>query len=233
MCHPIGGCGSPRVPSGWLRPQQRSRHASRARIALLPRPRLDSHRALGALRGSKYILITRACSPTPLRGDKIARILKHRFGSKALPTYYGGAADAQPVRRSEDKETRNMRKLVVGTFVTLDGVMQAPGGPNEDRDSGFQHGGWLVPYLDEKFGEIMTEWTKRADGDDGWGQRFGWPNLLAHGAEAPGGRVGTGAFFDQPGAERGQGCDRFVDRCGSAGLASDLRFEGRYILLHP
>lgn len=56
-----------------------------------------------------------------------------------------------------------MRKLVVGTFVTLDSVMQAPGGPNEDRDGGFQHGGWLVPYLDEKFGEIMTEWTKRAD----------------------------------------------------------------------
>jgi dihydrofolate reductase len=55
-----------------------------------------------------------------------------------------------------------MRILVVGTFVTLDGVMQAPGGPNEDRDGGFQHGGWLVPYFDEKFGEIMTEWTKRA-----------------------------------------------------------------------
>ena len=56
-----------------------------------------------------------------------------------------------------------MRNLVVGTFVTLDGVMQAPGGPNEDRDGGFQHGGWLVPYFDEKFGEIMTKWTKRAD----------------------------------------------------------------------
>lgn len=55
-----------------------------------------------------------------------------------------------------------MRKLVVGTFVTLDGVMQAPGGPDEDREGGFQHGGWLVPYFDEKFGEIMTEWTKRA-----------------------------------------------------------------------
>ena len=55
-----------------------------------------------------------------------------------------------------------MRKLVVGTFLTLDGVMQAPGGPDEDRDGGFRHGGWLVPYFDEKFGEIMTEWTKRA-----------------------------------------------------------------------
>jgi dihydrofolate reductase len=55
-----------------------------------------------------------------------------------------------------------MRKLVVGTFVTLDGVMQAPGGPDEDREGGFRHGGWLVPYFDEKFGELMAEWTKRA-----------------------------------------------------------------------
>ena len=55
-----------------------------------------------------------------------------------------------------------MRRLVVGTFTTLDGVMQAPGGPDEDRDGGFRHGGWLVPYFDEKFVEIMTDWTKRA-----------------------------------------------------------------------
>ena len=55
-----------------------------------------------------------------------------------------------------------MRKLVVGTFVTLDGVMQAPGGPDEDRDGGFQHGGWMVPYFDDKLLGIMTEWTKRA-----------------------------------------------------------------------
>jgi len=40
--------------------------------------------------------------------------------------------------------------------------MQAPGGPDEDRDGGFQHGGWLVPYFDEKFVEIMTDWSKRA-----------------------------------------------------------------------
>ncbi len=55
-----------------------------------------------------------------------------------------------------------MRPLVVGAFTTLDGVMQAPGGPDEDRDNGFQHGGWLVPYFDEKFVQIMTEWTTRA-----------------------------------------------------------------------
>jgi dihydrofolate reductase len=55
-----------------------------------------------------------------------------------------------------------MRKVVSGTFVTLDGVMQAPGGPNEDHEGGFRHGGWLVPYFDEKFGAIMTEWTTQA-----------------------------------------------------------------------
>src|SRR4030065_500240 len=63
---------------------------------------------------------------------------------------------------SAQREIRDMRKLVVGTFLSLDGVMQAPGGPNEDRDGGFHHGGWLVPYFDEKFGNIMTEWTIRA-----------------------------------------------------------------------
>ena len=54
------------------------------------------------------------------------------------------------------------RKLVVGTFLTLDGVMQAPGGPEEDRSGDFQHGGWLVPYFDETIGEVMDEWVGRA-----------------------------------------------------------------------
>jgi dihydrofolate reductase len=55
-------------------------------------------------------------------------------------------------------------KLVVGTFVTLDGVMQAPGGPEEDRSGGFAHGGWLVPYFDDMMGQVMTEWIRGADG---------------------------------------------------------------------
>lgn len=42
-----------------------------------------------------------------------------------------------------------MRKLVVSSFVTLDGVIQAPGGPDEDRSGGFAHGGWTVPYWDD------------------------------------------------------------------------------------
>ena len=48
-----------------------------------------------------------------------------------------------------------MRKLVVTTFLTLDGVMQAPGGPEEDPDENFAYGGWSFNYFDETMGEIM------------------------------------------------------------------------------
>ena len=48
-----------------------------------------------------------------------------------------------------------MRKLLVTTFVTLDGVTQAPGGPDEDRSGGFAHGGWSVTYWDDVMMETM------------------------------------------------------------------------------
>jgi dihydrofolate reductase len=48
-----------------------------------------------------------------------------------------------------------MRKVIVLSFVSLDGVMQAPGGPEEDESGGFKYGGWTVPYFDEKAGEEM------------------------------------------------------------------------------
>jgi dihydrofolate reductase len=50
-----------------------------------------------------------------------------------------------------------MRKLVVNTFLTLDGVMQAPGGPEEDPTGGFTHGGWSVSYWDDQMGQEMGE----------------------------------------------------------------------------
>jgi dihydrofolate reductase len=50
-----------------------------------------------------------------------------------------------------------MGKLVVNTFTSLDGVMQAPGMPEEDREGGFDQGGWQVPYFDEESGQVMAE----------------------------------------------------------------------------
>jgi dihydrofolate reductase len=54
-----------------------------------------------------------------------------------------------------------MRKLIVSEFMTLDGVMQAPGGKDEDRDGGFEHGGWTIPYwhddIGKSFGALMAE----------------------------------------------------------------------------
>ncbi len=56
-----------------------------------------------------------------------------------------------------------MRKIIVLSFITLDGVMQGPGGPEEDTSDGFKHGGWVTPYFDEAGGNEMDKQLKSAD----------------------------------------------------------------------
>jgi len=59
-----------------------------------------------------------------------------------------------------------MRKIIIQEFITLDGVMQAPGGPDEDTESGFEYGGWTAPYFhdaDQEANTIMGKWMKPAD----------------------------------------------------------------------
>ena len=56
-----------------------------------------------------------------------------------------------------------MRKLIVSEFVSLDGVMQAPGGKDEDRDGGFEHGGWTMPYWHDAIGESFDALMQGVD----------------------------------------------------------------------
>jgi len=56
-----------------------------------------------------------------------------------------------------------MRKLIVSEFVTLDGVIQAPGGKDEDRDGGFEHGGWTLPYWHDDIGKSFFALMEECD----------------------------------------------------------------------
>lgn len=56
-----------------------------------------------------------------------------------------------------------MRKLIVSEFVSLDGVMQAPGGKDEDRDGGFEHGGWTMPYWHDDIGKSFVALMQDVD----------------------------------------------------------------------
>jgi dihydrofolate reductase len=56
-----------------------------------------------------------------------------------------------------------MRKIIVFSMITLDGVLQAPGGPEEDPSGGFKYGGWTAPYFDESFDKILQKELEPAD----------------------------------------------------------------------
>jgi dihydrofolate reductase len=91
-----------------------------------------------------------------------------------------------------------MRNIVVLSMITLDGVMQAPGGPKEDTSGGFKYGGWTAPYGDEVYGKVVQEELKPADYLLGrktfetWAAY--WP---AHGEFWPGINEGTKYVFSK------------------------------------
>ncbi|WP_163397842.1 dihydrofolate reductase family protein [Flavobacterium fluviatile] len=81
-----------------------------------------------------------------------------------------------------------MRKIIVLSMITIDGVMQAPGGPEEDTSGGFEYGGWVAPFGDEEYGKVMQEQMKPADillgrktfdiFEDYWPKHAeGWPGI--------------------------------------------------------
>jgi len=87
-----------------------------------------------------------------------------------------------------------MGTLVINTFLSLDGVAQAPGGADEDTDAGFTQGGWTVPYFTEQVGEIIGPWHTGAAafllGRKTYDIFAGfWPNVPDDHADAPMARI--------------------------------------------
>ena len=72
-----------------------------------------------------------------------------------------GGEKAQFNNHRFETENNDMRRVIVLSFVTMDGVMQAPGGPKEDTSGNFKHGGWTVPHFDDFLGKTMGEQMSR------------------------------------------------------------------------
>src|SRR2546423_5389061 len=71
-----------------------------------------------------------------------------------------GYRPRRTTRRHREEATM---RLTLTTFLTLDGVLQAPGGPEEDQDGAFPYGGWSFPYGDEDFGTAAAGWFANVD----------------------------------------------------------------------
>ncbi len=91
-----------------------------------------------------------------------------------------------------------MRKLIVLSMITMDGVMQGPGGPKEDTSGGFKYGGWTASYNDEAFGKVMQQELKPADYLLGRKTFKMWANYWPkHGDFWPGINEGTKYVFSK------------------------------------
>src|SRR5690606_29080820 len=93
-----------------------------------------------------------AAQRLPLTVHALSREVTSRAGSVGdlRPRPMSSGRRGRPTSATSARpEENDMGQLVVTEFATLDGVAQAPGGPDEDRDAGFAHGGWQAPYVDE------------------------------------------------------------------------------------
>jgi dihydrofolate reductase len=94
-----------------------------------------------------------------------------------------------------------MRKITVLSMITLDGVMQGPGGPGEDKSGGFKYGGWVAPYDDEVYGKVVEKELKPADYLLGRKTFKIWENYWpAHADFWPG--INDGTKISCPGSEK-------------------------------
>jgi dihydrofolate reductase len=87
---------------------------------------------------------------------------RHDADGRRVSDESGAGLQSELPYRNEDGE-ETMGKLIVTEFVTLDGVAQAPGGPEEDPDGGFPYGGWQAPFRDEKAGSAVFEQASKMD----------------------------------------------------------------------
>src|SRR6185437_14490089 len=81
--------------------------------------------------------------------------LVRRFDEASAQRVAAGKAKvpAKPTTSQRATERFHMRKLIISEFMSLDGVIQAPGGKDEDRDGGFEHGGWTIPFWHDDIGQ--------------------------------------------------------------------------------
>src|SRR6478672_7952290 len=93
------------------------------------------------------------------------RARRHASGDRSARRRNRGRAGSWQRQRGSDPaskmlrviEENTMRKIVIGAFVSVDGVMQAPGGPDEDPTGGFTLGGWLAPHFDATVGAALGQ----------------------------------------------------------------------------
>src|SRR5690242_18373582 len=101
--------------------------------------------------GNSHVVRSNGLPPT--------RQLSERRSPGRIADEFPAAVRSVVHRRKE----RTMRKIIVCTFLSLDGVMQAPGGPDEDTQSGFEHGGWQKPVTDDEVGAAIAGWYETSD----------------------------------------------------------------------